>query len=667
MRKLATALLGALVACGGSSSEGTPEVLELPAPDGRPALLTPGARSPRIANYVIDAAFDAQTRRIVATQTLTWKNTGQRAVPTLPFHLYMNAFKNERSVFMKESRGQHRSARASDAGWGWIDVTSIEIGGEELRARGRHLGPDGDETVLEIPLVTPVEPGATVTVKFAFTVQLPEVFARTGYKGSFTMVGQWFPKIGVRVGAGDAEAWHCKPFHLNSEFFSDFGTYDVTLRVPQTHRIAATGVLVSAEDSAGGTRTLRYQAEDVHDFAWMADPFMKVMTGTATNALGQVQVRVYYRPEQESFAKRHLHAGIGSIEIFSKLYVPYPWAIMSIITPPLDAMGGAGGMEYPTLVTTAGDVGIMQPGIRLPEYVTVHEVGHNWFQGILASNEVEEAWLDEGINEYADSIVMEELYGRGRSAMDWGGFRLDAIELHRINMARTVWLPSPIATPSYAFSDNSTYGAASYAKTALAMRSLENLTDPARLRAAMKTYAERFAFKHPTEKDLFDTLSEGLGQDIAWFTKPVFHGLAGADFRVGRIDCRWKHEPRGVFGGKDTRRTVLEKDAPDSDRLSCDVMVLNSGTFYPPVDVELRFADGTRQRHTWNNGKAYKRIRSESSSRIRRVIIDPDRKVLLNDGVLRSDKRVHPDTAASRRAAARGQFWTQTLMQLGGL
>src|SRR5204863_5266305 len=163
----------------------------------------------------------------------------------------------------------------SAQGYGWIDVTSITSGGEELRARSQMTGPHHDETVLQVPLPHAVEPGASIELDLAFTVQLPPVFARTGYSGDFLLVGQWFPKVGVRLG----DRWYCEPFHANSEFFADFGTYDVKLTVPSTQVIAATGVLTDAVDDGDGTFTLTYHAEDVHDFVFMADPYMKVMTG----------------------------------------------------------------------------------------------------------------------------------------------------------------------------------------------------------------------------------------------------------------------------------------------------------------------------------------------------------------------------------------------------
>jgi hypothetical protein len=234
----------------------------MPKIDGSPALRGGGAaRSPRIANYKIEARLDPVRHQITASETLTWTNTGASEVDSLPFHLYLNGFKNEQSLFMRSSRGVARTAHVSETGWGHIQIDSVHVAGADLTGKlhppaGAGAGAAADETVTELPLATPVAPGATIEVAFTFTAQLPEVFARTGYKADFHMIGQWFPKIGVRVGPPGAERWECQPFHINTEFFADFGTYDVALTIPNTHTVAATGVLTNAVDAGGGMRTL---------------------------------------------------------------------------------------------------------------------------------------------------------------------------------------------------------------------------------------------------------------------------------------------------------------------------------------------------------------------------------------------------------------------------
>jgi hypothetical protein len=673
--------LALLAACG--RDPGAHRVRPLPTPDGSPALRGGGApRSPRIASYTIDATLDPTRHQIVATQTLHWTNTGESPVDVLPFHLYLNAFKNERSLFMRSSHGKPRGERAGDTGWGWIQVDSVQIGGVELAGTLRHVGLP-DETVAELPLPEPVPAGGKIDVHFKFTAQLPEVMARTGYQGEFHMVAQWFPKVGVRVGPPGAERWECQPLHANTEFFADFGVYDVSITVPSTYVVAATGVLVSATEAAGGTHTFKYQAQDVHDFAWMADPYMEVMAGQAKVEDGTVEVRVVHRPAQQAFARRHLQAGIGAIEKYSAAYLPYPWPIMTIVDPPPEAMRAAGGMEYPTLVTTAGDSVLSRPGVRIPELVTIHEVGHNWFQGMLASNEPIEAWLDEGVNEWAVARAMNELYGPRTSGIDWMGWQVEIAALRRAIAAGPASLPSPIATAAYAFADGRTYAEQTYATTMRALRTLEQTVGASRFAAAMKVYARTWAFKHPTGRDLFDVLSRELGEDLAWFFGPVFQQVGGVRLAVHEATCRRAHPPRGVFGAGAEQKTVTAATAPETGSYECEVVVSNTGVWHVPVDVELRFEDGSSQRMRWDDrgagdpagapppappdgGRHWARFVVERSSQLTEVILDPDAKIAL-DSPMTHHYRIAGDGSAALRAGAWFGSMAQTLMQLVGL
>jgi hypothetical protein len=671
--------LAASAACG--RDPGAPRVRPLPKPDGSPALRGGGApRSPRNASYTIDATLDPTRHQITATETLHWTNTGESPVDALPFHLYLNAFKNEKSLFMRSSHGRVRRAQASDTGWGWIQVDSVQIGGVELLPRLRPVplpaelapaegeDPIEDETVVELPLAEPLPPGGKLDVQLKFTAQLPEVFARTGYKGEFHLAGQWFPKIGVRVGPPGAERWECQPLHVNTEFFSDFGVYDVSLTVPSTYAVAATGVLASATEAAGGTRTFRYQAQDVHDFVWMADPYMEVMSGQAKVEDGTVEVRVVYRPEQRAFARRHLQAGIGAIEKFSAAYLPYPWPIMTIVDPPPDAAMGAGGMEYPTLVTTSGDSVFTRPGIRIPEITTVHEVGHNWFQGILASNEAVEAWLDEGVNSWADNKVLSELYGPRTSAIDWMGWQAEMAALRRAIEADPASVPSPIATAAYAFVDNDAYFTQTYGATLRALLTLEQTVGTTRFAAAMKAYARAWAFRHPTGRDLFDALTRELGQDLDWFFGPVFQQVGGLKLAVRTATCERAHDPRGVFGAGPGKKMVTATDAPDSGGYACEVVVTNTGAWRVPLEIELRFEDGSSRRVEWDarEGGHWKRFAFTRSSKLTEVILDPDGKVEL-DSPVTHHYRLDGDGAAALRGGAWFASTAQTLMQLVGL
>jgi hypothetical protein len=624
-------------------------------------------RSPRIANYKIDARLDTVRHHIDATQTLTWKNTGETAVTQLPFHLYLNAFKNERSLFMRYSGGALRGADWTTPGW--IQVTSITVGGAELIAQWKVSSetPE-DETVYNLTLPTAVEPGASVEIAMKFDEQLPDVFARTGYKGDFHLVGQWFPKIGVRTGPAGAERWECAPFHAFSEFFADFGTYDVQLTVPNTYVVAATGVLKAAIESPGGTRTFTYRAEDVHDFAWMADPYMEMISAPVQIVDGSVvEVRVWARPEQHDFAERHLEAATGAIERFSDMYLPYPWPIMTVIDPPPEAADGAGGMEYPTFVTTGGDMLAMRPGIRLPEFTTVHEVGHNWFQGMLATNETAEPFLDEGVNEWADHQVMDTMYGVRTSLADWMGFQanFDAASSAALPDADT--LPIPIASAPKTWPDLDTGASVAYFSTAKALNTLAQAVGPKKFAAAMKAYTQQWAFKHPTSADFFATLSAELGQDLGWFVEPAFNKIGAIQLSIRDARCVPSHAPRGAFGDGAQQKIIGKDEAPDSGSFTCAIVVANTGPVRIPVDIELKFADNSTQRIRWDDhgGQAWERFVVERSTELTEVWLDPDgRLALANPTTLHV--RIHGDGSASMRAGAYVGSIAQTLMQVVG-
>ena len=637
-------LVVALLACGGEPA--APGPAPMPVPDEGP-LIRGERRAEEIASYRIRARYDAAEKRIRASERLTWINRGRTPVSRMPLHLYMNAFKSRSTLFWRESRGEMRGATAGDDddGFGWIRLDRIVAGGRPIELGSlRYPGPD--ETLVEVPLPRMVGPGDSIELDIDFEVKLPLVFARTGYRGDFAMVGQWFPKVGVRTGA-PIERWHAEPFHANSEFFADFGSYDVTLTVPETHVVAATGLLAEATANPDRTRTLRYRASDVHDFAWMAAPRMKTISANARTALGDVEVRVYFREPQRRFAERHLAAGVATIESLSRRLFPYPYPVLTIISPPPEAMLGAGGMEYPTLVTTAGDLAVSMDGVYFPEFVTVHEVGHQWFQGMLASNEVEEAWLDEGVNEYIDCLVMNELYGAGRSQIDALGITGDCFLLRRAMLSpMTRHLVDPIVTPSYAFATGEVYGAATYQKTALALRTIDNLVGNDAFARALQVYARRFAFRHPTGRDFFATLETELGRDLDVIVEPAFYGRGVIDLAVVDAGC--------------DRRGRLHR---------CEIVVSNRGDIPVPFVAELELADGTRRRRELDPAghPGHHRITVDLESPVVGVTLDPDNLLLLDQGGLdgrwRSSVRLGPAT----RIAARTQHWTQLLLGWVGL
>ncbi len=248
----------------------------------------------------------------------------------------------------------------------------------------------------------------------------------------------------------------------------------------------------------------------------------------------------------------------------------------------------------------------------------------------------------------------DDLYGARTSAVDWMGWQADVHSLRRaLADELPASIPSPIATAAWAFVDTRAYGVATYESTMRALRTfLELVVGSARFSAAMKAYATQWAFQHPTGRDLFDTLGKELGQDLTWFFGPVFHEVGGLALAVRSTDCRAYHEPRGVFGDGKDRHTIDDGEAPDTGAWVCDVVVQNTGTIHLPVDVELRYQDGSSQRLLWDDrgGQTWQRFEVHRSSRLAEVRLDPDGKLQL-DRPIHHDVRI--DGATARRCGHR--------------
>ncbi|MBO0799616.1 MAG: M1 family metallopeptidase, partial [Blastocatellia bacterium] len=399
-----------------------------------------------IASYKIDVKLKldekGRPKDLMGRERLIWLNDSPDIINDLQFHLYLNAFKNEKSTFLRESGGQLRGDRIERGEWGWIDVNELKIdGGDDLTAKIEFIHPDDDnaddQSVIRVPLAKPINPGEKITLDIKFTAKLPRVFARTGYWGQFALVGQWFPKIGVWESVGERRravaGWNCHQFHANSEFYADFGNYDVTITVPAIYRgkIGATGKMEAETVNSDGTVSYNFSQTNVHDFAWTIDPNYLVVTRqfkadeqvneseinewARRLELNQDQIRLkdvavtlLIQPEHRGQIDRHFAAAFNAIKYFGLWYGKYPYATLTIVDPPYNG-GGAAGMEYPTFITAGTS---WWPGRdQNPEEVVVHEFGHQFWQGMVASNEFEESWLDEGFNTYSTAKVLKQAYG----------------------------------------------------------------------------------------------------------------------------------------------------------------------------------------------------------------------------------------------------------------
>ncbi len=486
---------------------------------------------PDVASYDIAARYDPATHIITGQQTATYVNRTAAAIPTLVLHLYLNAFRSADTLWMRESGTQMRGYSYDPDAPGWIQIDHIALAdGTALTVKAL----DADATLVEATLPQPVAPGEAVVVDIAFTAQLPRAFARTGWAdgGDFMFGGQWFPKFGVwEEAARNAGAWNAHPFHANSEFYADFGRYDVALTLPQDWVVAATGTgEATVTPNADGTATHTFSAAHVIDFAWAASPKFRELT----REMDGVAVRVFYYPQQRAMAQRALRATVGALPLYNAWYGTYGKGLypqLSVVITPLDA-SGAGGMEYPTLFTVGALAGTTPPCVRFLEVETVHELAHQWFQAVVATNEAEEPWLDEGFTDYSTVRAMHALYAG--ALYDCGGWRFSYLGMGRMNYA--LFAETPMAGAAWDF-DSMTYGIAAYAKPLLALTTVERTVGEAAMLCFMRAYFDRYAFAHPRAEDVRAVMTETLGADVAaWFFDALVYGDGALDARVTALN-----------------------------------------------------------------------------------------------------------------------------------
>lgn len=648
--------------------------------------------SDRVASYRIDAELDTTRHSVKGSEQLTWRNRSAQPINRIYLHLYLNAFQNEGSTFFTErnvltAHGHSRGNAALKKGeWGWIDVHAVQQGNASLTWRFVHPddGPATDQTVAAVDLAEPVPPGGTLTLDIDFTSQLPRVVERTGYWGDFNLVAQWFPKIGVLELPGERGArqvqWNVHEFHFNSEFYADFGNYDVRLTVPSEYTVGAVGAQQGEPVAQAGKTTYHFVQGDVHDFAWVAAKSYRTLDGQWQGpGSPPVSVRVIYPEEYAASAAPVLKATIDSLDYFSRTLGAYPYRTVTAVVPPFNA-DEAGGMEYPTFFTAEGYKDIDKDTMDQwnIDFVTIHEFGHGYFYGLIASNEFEEPMLDEGMNEYWDERMLRDRHQRILTPLSWlrrAGVTpsMDVFAFERA----TAGLSRPfdaLGQNSWDRYSSSSYGTV-YSRTATAMHDLEERLGHDVMARAMREYYRRWHFRHPSAADLRATLIDVSGNARA--VNDIFdafvYGAARIDDRVESIDNQevlplagsWTRQAGRIELTEDDRDDQVDKQREAWRKQHRDshagkpgpfpwrgtVTVVRDGKRVPQM-LRVTFADGSHEDVRWDDDRRWARFVFTAPTKVVSAELDPDRQWLLDANKLNDSRTVKADASASRRWTA---------------
>ena len=587
--------------------------------------------SERTASYVLEARYDPAKRHVTGTARLTWTNRSDVPQRTLWFHAYWNGFKASDSTFSREETAHSGTGSYGSRDWGWTELRSARLSdGTDVRPTLRWEQPDdgnaGDHTVFTLTLPAPVPPHGQVTLDLAWEARVPKLVARTGVAGKYTLFGQWFPKIGVLEVPPQrgvrTPTWNCHQFHATTEFYANFGSYDAALTVPRTMVVGATGIRTGRTENPDGTVTHRFHQDDVIDFAWVAwEGAVEASDVFRADGLPEVGLTVLVPAEGRRTAPQILAAAKATLEHAGRHWLPYPYPHLTLVGPPVGSNAESGGMEYPTFVTTYSRTDPAEPRDVLVWEVTVHELAHNWWQGMVASNEFEEAWLDEGVDTWATTEIMNaaalrwdlaQLLPRGTR---WLLGPLVRSDIPEGNLRPAGTLPryqSSIARPGWRFKSAIEVGRSTYGRAAAALATLEQEVGRETFARIMRTYAERWAFRHPSTDDFLQVASEVSGKDLQPLGNALFRSTLGLDDAVAELRCSPVAAPWGFVdadGGTPTFRP-RSRAAPGGN-VRCEALVERRGDLPLPLEVQLSFEDGTRLREKVPAGDVWERITTE--------------------------------------------------------
>lgn len=510
-------------------------------------------------NYKIEVTLNDQKHELIGNIEMTYVNNSLESLGEIYLHLWPNAYQNRKTAFARQKIRQddtefYFSNKKDRGGFSNLNFT---VDGKNAPIEYDPKNPD----IGLLKLNSPLPAGGTIVIKTPFILKIPASFSRLGHVGESYQLTQWYPKPAVY----DRDGWHPMPYLDMGEFYSEFGSFDVKITLPENYVVGATGVLQTNSEkqfleqkivesnaklatldlnavfaidtfptSSTTMKTLHYQAERVHDFALFADKRFMVQRSAVQLTSGKsIDTWAYFTQKEVDLWKDEAIKYLDrSVKFYSDLVGEYPYPHATAVQ---SALSAGAGMEYP-MITVIGLSGTSQ---ALDEVIT-HEVGHNWFYGILASNERDHPWMDEGLNSYYDHRYRDQYYPTNRfmdkNAGDFffKGSPIDLLELGYLHQARRKEDQAP-DTHSDEFKWIN-YWLGAYEKPAVAFRWLEKYLGTDKFDVAMRGFYDEWKFRHPQPEDLRDYLEKATDKKLDWLFDNLINGTDHLDYAIQDIE-----------------------------------------------------------------------------------------------------------------------------------
>lgn len=628
-------------------------------------------------NYDIQVSLDPETKILLGSERIRFINPSADTLWELKFHLYYNAFKHSNSTFLQGSmplseiigiNGSH------DCPFAYTEITDIkDEAGNNLIENLQYTDPEAvnplDETVLSVALIVPVLPFDTLYLNLNWESKIPRIMPRTGTNKSFYFFAQWFPKLGVYEPAGmryrkEMGGWNCHPYYATGEYFANFGNYKVDISVPSDFWVGASGNLVNKKQN-GLFTTWSYELDKVIDFAWTcSSEFVE-----QTKQVGDIEIKLLSYPDHEHCAEKYFGSVSNAIEYLEKNVGLYPYSTLTVIDVPIHGIF-TGGMEYPTLITSMSFCFLPQ-GLKTTQTLTIHEFIHQYFMQMIATNETEEPWMDEGITSYYEGRIVDHYYGKESGLVDVMGIKIGNTEYNR-------WEYFAGGNPSIAdntyrsweFTEGG-YKLISYNKTAVWLNTLDKLVGRHAMDEIMRTYFERWRYGHPCANDFEFIVNEivrknhgkAFGENMDWFFDQVLRGSGVCDYKVSSIKNKKKRKAFGYIDGIED--CVGFDKQEDSGNIEYDAVVIieRIGEVKMPQEIAITLSDGTILNETWDGRSSTYRFEYSGPAKIKQVVIDPEFKIQIDRNFINNSKSIETHTTAMRYYFTRFVQWMQNSME----
>ncbi|MES2881133.1 MAG: M1 family metallopeptidase, partial [Bacteroidota bacterium] len=479
-------------------------------------------------DYTIDVRLNEKEKSLDAVEKISYTNNSPDTLSFIWFHLWPNAYKHDQTAFSDQllKNGNTNFYFSEKEERGYVNKLDFKVNGNTAKTEDHPQHID----IIKLLLPKPLPPGGQIIITTPFHVKLPYNFSRGGYEGNTFQITQWYPKPAVY----DAAGWHPMPYLDQGEFYSEFGNFDVRITLPKNYVVAATGQLQNEDEKvwlktkqfvattqkektrlkkttvgkpkkqvqtpapkiaspiAVETKTIQFLQNNVHDFAWFANKDFIVAQDTCLLPGGiTIDVSSYYTSQQSLHWKNSLQFAKDAVRFYSNEIGNYAYKTLSVVQGP-QSFGG--GMEYPTITVISPTETAEELDITM-----AHEIGHNWFYGMLATNERDHPWMDEGLNTFYERKYTRQKYGLQEKPEE---IFFQTIAGRKKDQSLT--------TASENFSATN-YGLSAYHKTAEWLLAMQNKVGADAFRKMMQTYFEQWQFKHPQPADFLAIAKNVLG------------------------------------------------------------------------------------------------------------------------------------------------------------